>query len=64
MINIKGNREFVKWWNYWMERIHSSGQASTLRDSPAPPEQEAERAPTGPVEVRRLRRRLHSNEAS
>jgi hypothetical protein len=22
MLNIKGNREFVKWWDLWMSRIH------------------------------------------
>ncbi len=21
---IKGNREFVKWWNYWMERVQAN----------------------------------------
>jgi len=61
MLNIKGNREFVKWWNYWMERIHSNKQASTLRDSPPAAKRDPERAPT---DVNPPQRSLRSDTAA
>ena len=37
MLRIRGNKEFVQWWEHWMSRIHAnrSGPPTKPTDRPA-----------------------------
>jgi hypothetical protein len=36
MLKIRGNKEFIQWWEHWMSRIHSNrhGVATTSAERP------------------------------
>lgn len=37
MLKIRGNKEFIQWWEHWMSRLHSnrSGPATTSSARPS-----------------------------
>jgi hypothetical protein len=41
---VKGNKEFLKWWNHWMSRIHSTPERA---DNKTPLIRDGARSPGG-----------------
>jgi hypothetical protein len=48
MLKIRGNKEFVQWWDHWMSRIHPNGSGAQTTPTAMPkhesPHENKERA--------------------
>ena len=38
MLRIRGNKEFVQWWEHWMSRIHANRGAPSTKRADRPSE--------------------------
>ena len=36
MVKIRGNKEFIQWWEHWMSRIHSNRPGAATRSAETP----------------------------
>jgi hypothetical protein len=36
MLRIRGNKEFVQWWEHWMSRIHANRRAPQTKPTDRP----------------------------